>query len=130
MEKILINSLLEQNGFRMFITAKNGKRDYALSNANQFVVSDEDTAHLKKVCSFVMEQKNKKQTSAEQYGITKERNLQMYDLLFRKLRDTVYKEKLSAQVASLEKGRPVFEGLELKEQCLVLTEILCFFSSY
>ena len=53
--------------------------------------------------------------------------MSLYDTLIKKLSDTVYGKRLSAQIGTLTEGRVKFKELSLEEQALVLLQILNLF---
>ncbi|MCI8609882.1 MAG: type II CRISPR RNA-guided endonuclease Cas9, partial [Firmicutes bacterium] len=127
LEKILIGSLLMQNGFRMYLNGKSGKQ-YTICNANQLILDGGQTVYLKKVLKYWQRTKGEAEREPSTFdGITAEENLQLYDCFQEKLEKTVYHEKLSAQVKSLKMGREKFIELGAGKQCGVLAEILHFF---
>ena len=59
----------------------------------------------------------------KRYKISKEKNLELYDLLTDKLQLNIY-NKLDKVMKDLQNGREKFIALDLKEQAFVITEIL------
>lgn len=57
-------------------------------------------------------------------GITKEKNLFLYDALLKKQKDTIFRDRPASQAALLEKEREKFNTCTIEEQCIVLNEIL------
>ena len=128
-EKIKLNSLLKINGAYCYLRGKTGSQIF-LCNANQFVISDEDAAYLKKISRFC--EKNKKAEGKlianEKYdGLTKEKNLAFYRMLADRLSSVPYSEFVGQQAAGLRKKESVFAGLAIEEQSSVIMEIMHFF---
>lgn len=61
-------------------------------------------------------------------GITKEKNIMLYDLLLAKHKNNIYVNRPSGQIKTLEKGREIFIDLTVENQCLALSNILHLFS--
>ena len=53
--------------------------------------------------------------------------LAVYDELYKKIKDTVYQKRLSAQEKTLYEGREDFIELGKENKCIVLSEILHLF---
>ena len=70
---------------------------------------------------------NKDMVISDTIKITNYVLLDLYDLLLKKLSDTIYKIRLSRQFITLKNRRNNFERLSLLEKCIVLEEILHIF---
>ena len=57
-------------------------------------------------------------------GITKEKNLELYDLLLQKLTTTVFRVVFSGLAAKLTNKRDTFILLSAEQQCVVINEII------
>ena len=122
-DKILINSLLEFEGKKFRITGKTEERltgwmDY------QLVLSNKDEAYLKRVVK-VASKTGYKVTPYDK--ITLEKNIELYKALLEKHKSNVFKNKPASQIKTLEDGLPIFVGLSLEKQCLVISEIIKLF---
>ncbi len=126
--KIKINALFEVNGFRMHISGRSNNR-LKFKCANQLCISREHQAYLKKVIKYVDRSKlAKKDIPITEYDkITDVENLEIYDLYLDKLKNTIYRERLSSQILKLEVGRDIFINLTLEEQCKLLVNALNLF---
>lgn len=128
-EKIKLNSLLRINGFYCYLRGRTGVQ-LVLCNANQFIVSDEDATYLKKILKFC--EKNKKAegrlAADEQYdGLTKEKNLEFYRMLNKRLGQAPYAVFLAKQAEELQNKESAFIELCVEKQCDVIKEIMHFF---
>ena len=128
-EKIKLNSLLKICGSYCYLRGKTGSQ-IVLCNANQFIISDEDAAYLKKISRFC--EKNKKAegrlTADEQHdGLTKEKNLEFYRMLADRLCSAPYSALLGQQALGLREKESVFAALAIEEQCSVIMEVMHFF---
>jgi len=128
-EKIKLNSLLKICGSYCYLRGKTGSQ-IVLCNANQFIISDENAAYLKKISRFC--EKNKKAegrlTADEQHdGLTKEKNLEFYRMLVSRLCSAPYSALLGQQAPGLREKESVFAALAIEEQCSVIMEVMHFF---
>ena len=93
------------------------------------MLSEQQYAYFHRIDKWLEQNKKYKSVQPISYlrNLTKEDNLEIYDTLYQKLRDTVYHKRLSAQVAAFEKGREKFIALSLEEQCIFLSNALPLF---
>lgn len=130
-DKIKMNSLLKIDSTYCYLSGKDDERRVSLCNANQFIISDEDAAYLKKISRFC--EKNKKAegrlTADEQHdGLTKEKNLEFYRMLVKRLEEKPYCLLPMPDSTTLLKSKEnVFVMLNIEEQCSVIMEIMHFF---
>lgn len=128
--KIKMDTLFEIDGFRMHLSARQGKQ-LVFKGANQLVVSEEILGIIKKIGKVCADYKiNKKTVISDKMELREEDLWKVYDLFQDKLRYTVYGKRLSAQINTLEQGREKFGSLSKEEQCLVLNEILHLFQCH
>lgn len=129
-ERIKFNTLFDINGFKMHLTGSNEKQIY-FWNANQLVLNKEYQQYIKKLENFdnrLLENKNSKITAFDE--ITEEQNEKLYDEFVYKLKNTVYNEKLGAQVDTLEKAKDNFKAVSIEDQVILLLEILKMFGCF
>lgn len=126
--KVKINTLFSVDGFKMHLSGRTGTR-LLFKNANQLVLSEQQYAYFHRIDKWIEQNKKAKSIQPISYlrNLTKEDNLEIYDTLYQKLRDTVYSKRLSAQVAAFEKGRETFKALSLEKQCIFLSNALHLF---
>ena len=127
-DKIKINTCLKIDGYPMHLSGKTNQQ-LIMKNAVQLVVDKETAACLKKaekVNNRIVNNKDYKIEKSDE--ISKEDNIKAYDCLMNKAKKTIYKNRPSNQISTLEKGKDKFEALTLEEQCTVLMEILKYFS--
>ena len=130
-DKIKMNSLLKIDSTYCYLIGKADERRVLLCNANQFIISDEDAAYLKKISRFC--EKNKKAegklTADEQHdGLTKDKNLEFYRMLVKRLEEKPYCLLPMPDSTTLLKSKEnVFVMLNIEEQCSVIMEIMHFF---
>lgn len=127
LRKIKYNALLEQDGFRMHISARSGTQ-IILKNAEELCLSEEEAALIKRMGKFLeRKNKNKEETVTAYDKIDAAQTLALYETFAGKLERGIYRVKLGAQAESLRKGKETFAALSLEEQCQVLMQILIFF---
>ncbi|MCF0138361.1 MAG: type II CRISPR RNA-guided endonuclease Cas9, partial [Oscillospiraceae bacterium] len=125
--EIKLNTMFVINGFPMHISGRTGN-SITFKVAAQLVLTDEQTAYLKKVCKFNERVKAKVATEpTKSDGITAEDNLKLYKALLEKHKNTVYKNRPAQQIELLKEGEKKFPGLSLKDQCAALGNILVLF---
>ncbi len=126
--KVKINTLFSVDGFKMHLSGRTESR-LVFKNANQLVLSEQQYAYFHRIDKWIEQNKKYKSIQPISYlrKLTKEDNLEIYDTLYQKLRDTVYSKRLSAQVAAFEKGRETFKARSLEEQCIFLSNALHLF---
>ena len=125
--KIKIDTLFKVDGFYMHLSGRTENR-LIFKGANQLLLNSNEEAVLKKVLKFVARRKeNKNLTIVPQDGITSADLLQLYDTFVDKLKNAIYKVRLSAQGDALREKREKFIALAIEQQCIVLSEILHLF---
>lgn len=125
--KIKIDSLFNVDGFRMHLSGRTVKR-LVFKCAEQLILDGESQKILKKTAKVSADYKaNKNIKISDKMELTDEMLIKLYELLYKKLKDTVYNIRLSTQVTTLESGKEKFEKLSLLDKCLVIEEILHLF---
>ena len=126
-KKIKTDTLFKIDGFKMWLSGRTGSQ-LIFKNANQLLLSAEDSQTLKKIIKFNLRRKeNKNAGITEKDGINENILLQLYDTFLWKLQNAIYGIRLSAQIKTLEEKRDIFLKLTLEEKSLVLYEILHMF---
>lgn len=127
LKKIKTDSLFNVDGFRMHLSGRTGKQ-LIFKCAEQFVLDDESQKILKKTGKICADYKiNKNVKISDKMELTDEMLIKLYELFYKKLKDTLYNIMLSKQVETLENGKEKFEKLTLVNKCLVIEEILHLF---
>lgn len=127
LKKVKIDTLFNVDGFKMWLSGRTGGQ-LIFKGASQLILSQKDTETLKKILKFIQrkkENKNIKLVSTDK--ITEENLLDLYDTFLEKLKNSIYKKRLSAQVKTLSEKKENFIKLDMEEQCIVLGEILHLF---
>ena len=127
LKKIKIDTLFRVDGFSMWLSGRTGKQ-LVFKGANQLILSQEDSAVLKKVQKFISRRKQDKMIQIYDSDELSEDNLcHLYDTFLEKLRSTVYGRRLQAQEKTLSEKRDAFVALRKEEKCIILNEILHLF---
>lgn len=128
--KIKLDTLFKVDGFFMHLSSRTGSR-LIFKGANQLLLSEELYAYAKRTEGYV--EKNKKDKTeypiTNRQKITVEQNLALYDELTNKLKNTIYKVQLSAQITTFENGREIFSSLSLPKQCEALYNAITLFGT-
>ena len=130
MSRIKKNTCLVVDGFPMHIRGTTGIDGTQLDvqGAVQLCISTNEETYLKKVMNYLKRNSERKDKKAvlpmEIDDITKWSNLELYDLLKNKHKNSIYRNRAAAQIKTLEEGRDKFQALSIEEQCIVLGEIL------
>ena len=126
--KVKINTLFSVDGFKMHLSGRTGSQ-LLFKNANQLVLSEQQYAYFHRIDKWI--EQNKKYKSIQPISplrkLTDADNIELYDALHGKLRETVYNRCLSAQVKTFTQCRDKFIALPLEEQCIFLSNMLKMF---
>ena len=126
-KKIKTDTLFNVDGFRMWLSGRTGKQ-LIFKGANQLVISHEAEQTLKKIIKFVQRrQENKNLELTDSDMLTNDMLDKLYDVFLDKIKNTVYKIRLSAQIKTLEDKKKIFLELCKENKSLVLFEILHMF---
>lgn len=128
LKKIKKDACIVINRFPMHLRGKN-ERTLLFQGGVQLCLSEEQEWYLKKVEKYVQRNqmrldKKKLLELSEWDGITIEENERLYQVLYGKLKNTIYQYRANNQCETIEKGYEKFQKLSCEEQCLVLNEIL------
>lgn len=126
--RIKKDSFMIINSFPMHLRGTTGKQ-LSLQGAVQLILDDEFERYVKKIEKYIA--RNQAHGTAKQLleitedeGITLEKNIKLYDELYRKQKETIYRFRPASQCEILKNGKEKFTALSIEEQCLVLNEIL------
>jgi len=121
-----VNTMLSLNGFRICIAGTgSGGKCLVAQSVMQFSENSFWTYYLKKLEMYVEKiSLNAAYIYSEEYDhISKEKNMELYDIYVNKYQNTVFKYRVNAPLSILVKGRDVFEKLSVTEQAKVLLNI-------
>ena len=127
LKKIKMDTLFDVDGFKMWLSGRTGDQ-LLFKGANQLLISNEHAVIMKKILKFVNRQReNKNLLLVDNDEITEEMLIQIYDMFYEKIKNTVYNVRLSAQEKTLADKKKIFLNLKKEEKCVVLSEILHLF---
>lgn len=118
---IKYNSCISIDGFRMHLTKKSGNQ-LGYKPAIQLVLGYNWEKYIRNIIKYLNQ--NAVREINERDLITKEENLDLYDLIIDKLINTVYSVKFFGISEKLSLRRELFAELPIERQCVVLNEIL------
>ena len=114
--KIRIQSLVEKNGFRFHITGKTNDRLTTRSATSLYVGSDKQS-YIHKIEKYI-------DTGVIEEIMTKEKNIELYDLLTEKHCSGVFSKRPNPVGEKLKLRKEKFKALELPDQLDVLNQVL------
>lgn len=121
-KKLLINTVIDVNGFRYYVTGSKPDEIH-IKSATQLLLEEEITMLIGKIVKFC----NSNYLRKNSKYITEENTLKVYEYLIKKLDSSYYRNKrFSKNVCKLKEQttKDNFKKLSLEEQCSVLLEIL------
>ncbi|MDE6312235.1 MAG: type II CRISPR RNA-guided endonuclease Cas9 [Lachnospiraceae bacterium] len=125
--KVLINTLLVHEGFKMRITGRS-ESQLILDNANELILTNSEQKLLKNIIKFCNDKKAKQDIKiSEKSLITEKELLHLYDIFREKLEGSVYNVMFHNFVEKLTMGREKFIGLSLEDKTMQIAEILKLF---
>lgn len=129
-KKIMINSLVSFDGFRMHVASRTGPQ-IVCRNANQLVLSVIDSEYVKQVAKYLAHcREAKKALPISSFdGISQEQNEKLFNTMLEKMKVRPYCVKLSGMEAKIRNKTENYTKLSLPEQCSVLMQMLNLFGS-
>ena len=128
--KLLIDLPIEIDGKNLFICGRTGDRLVCKHNY-QLSVSLADEKYIKSIAKYVERSNEEKAENgiklAPNSEISKERNLELYNLFLQKLKTSVYDRLFAEIYKKLNREFETFSTLSLINQCRLLLEILKLF---
>jgi len=129
-DKIKIGSLISMDGFRMYISGKDGNR-ILYRNANQLIVSPDQVRYIKQLSKYLARSRTQKTDLQITVfdGISSEKNLELFYVLKEKLKMQPFREIRSKITKILINKQNEFEQLTMLNQCIILIQLLNLFST-
>ncbi len=119
--KIKKDTLFVVNGFPMHLRGTTGKQ-LVFQCAVQLLLDDKYEIYLKNIEKYLLRNQSfhgkELLPITENDGITSIENLEMYDELYRKQRDTIYKHRPASQLETLKKGATYFHSYPVKNNVM------------
>lgn len=125
------NAKLVINGFPMHLKGSTGKQ-LILQGAVQLCLDDMWMAYMKKIEKYINENAQRKDKSKllqvnDYMGITREENIELYDVFIGKFSNSIYQYRPANPKEKLIERKEKFAEITIEEQCIVLAEILHLF---
>lgn len=127
---VLINTVLELDGFRLHVAAKQSG-SMLLRSATSLVLDNESIAYVKKIENYNNKlKKDKNYKISEKYdGLSKEKNEKLYAVFAEKSNNSIFAKKPGNKGESIKNSFDKFSMLNIEEQIDLLNNILLYFSS-
>lgn len=124
-KRILVNSILEIDGARYSITGKTKDR-YGVKQTYQFALSVDNCTYLKDAAKFIDRGIEENESSLSSYHLSRDKNIELFDLFVNKLQSSVYARIPTMRNLGKKVGaaKNVFSDLSVKDQCIVLLQLL------
>lgn len=125
---IKINALVAFDGFRMHISGRTGSQ-IIYKNANQLVIEPTWQQYIKGIVKYLERCKVAgRELELTQFdGITKAKNVLLYDVLLSKLENHLYSVQYDSIAKVFRDKREAFVDLREADQCRLLIQILILF---
>ena len=120
---IRFNSLLKIDDCYYYLGGRTGNQ-LLLKSAMQFKINIEAALYLKKIEKAVGTGYFEEKDSNKEIIITKERNIELYDYILDKLKNTILKNRKNNIVSILQSGRKKFENTDIPDQCELFIGII------
>ena len=114
--KLKIQSLIEINGYRMYLSGKTGDR-LSMRNAENLCLSEKTVTYIKRIEKMV-------ETSVQDRALCESENIHLYDTLLDKHLHSVFSKRPNPFGEKLKLRREKFITLSLTQQCKALYQIL------
>ena len=129
--KIKPNTVFSIDGFRIILTKKSGCQ-LGFAPITPLVLPNEQYQYTKKIESFLAKSKKQPSISLDEMhdGISKEKNIVLYDMLYNKLINSIYKKRPASPASLMASGRDKFASLNSEDQVRLLSQLLLAFCRY
>lgn len=123
--KILNNALVELDGKLLRITGRTGERNL-YKHTYQLVVDDATSLYINRLRKYIGRciQSDEELEISNKDGVSKEGNLNLYELFLDKLNKPVYERLFPSLLKDLENGKEKFTEMDMLDQSKLLIEIL------
>lgn len=127
-----VNTRFKVDGFEMALASKNsGGKMIKFTSLASMSVGYECEIYIKKIEKFNNRlEKNKELKVVEKYdGINKIQNIELYNLLLKKMKTSIYRVMCDGICDLFEKGKEIFKELSVEEQIKSLAVFINIFKS-
>ena len=122
LQKIKMSSLIKVNGFYLYLTGRSGNK-LLVSNGVQLLLENNAMNYVKKI-SGAFEKKLSDEQLTYDMDISKEKNIELYNILKEKHMSLIYSKRPYSVGDKLDGWQENFEGLSIYKQIYVLLQIL------
>ena len=126
--RILNHALIELDGKLLRIRGRQGKQNI-YQNTYQLILADEWQVYINRLLKYISRytKSNTELEISEKDGISREGNIQLYDVFLNKLKCPVYNKIFKTLFKDLNGSKEKFENKGVFEQSKILREILMAF---
>ena len=126
--KVLINSLLEVDGYRVFISGKTDN-SFLLKNGISLVLDDESTKYVKRLEKFNERLRaDRSYVLNEKYDrLSREENERLYRILVDKASNGIFSKRPNCKAQALSASFEKFHNLDILDQIRMITSLLTYF---
>lgn len=126
-QRIRIQTLFVNEGFKMRITGKSGNR-IIFDNANQLNLDIKYHKVIKEACKFVKDIQEKRDCKVSEKSNLNDCTLvELYDEMYSKLMGTIYNDMLKNICGVIKDGRGLFVNLTLEDKTIQIYQMLKVF---
>lgn len=119
MEKIKIYSLIQVDGFQLYLTGRS-KDDLRVCSATQMILDKESNDYIRNLEKVSKD----KDAFIENQIVTRDKNIRLYRILKEKHLNGIFAKRPVSMGERLEKGEGIFETIDVEKQVEVLLQIL------
>ena len=127
---IKINTVFSFDNFRSSLLGKSNTK-LLLSSMMPLILGEEWEAYVKKLDAWIAKSKKNARIRLDELfdGISKEKNLNLYDILLKKVKEGIYSIPFTAQEEVLWNGRGKFNNLSAEDQIKFLEQFILLLKS-
>ncbi|MFA5571199.1 MAG: type II CRISPR RNA-guided endonuclease Cas9 [Sphaerochaetaceae bacterium] len=137
MPKILVFEAIRTKGYEIRLSGMTEPQVFGRNNI-QLILDESDYDYIvqtEKFVSFIQKQRQSSSNTnqdfreiAESFSVSLDKNIEMYEVLLAKERDTIFRRRPANQAGFLESKREEFAELDLTEQGAVILQLINLFS--
>ena len=127
-DKVLINSLIEVDGYRVFISGKTND-SFVLKNGVSLILDDESVKYVKRLEKFNERLKtNRDYVLNEKYDkLSREENERLYSILVEKASNGIFCKRPACKAKALSDSIEKYHNLDTLDQIRMLNSMLTYF---
>ncbi len=124
---IPLNSVIRYNGFYYYIGGKSNST-IGVTSALELFLTQEQMYYFKKIEKAILLSNFEKRDEDNQLVISKDKNMAIYNLIKKKLSESIYKNQIGPVKTIIYNGEEQFKNLNIEKQCFVLMQLLLHLS--